>query len=213
MELDGFLLVGGRSRRMGSDKALLELEGLPFAERIAREMPCARVRVAGRARVAALDGVEDLRPGEGPLAGIETALTHCGTEAALIVACDMPFVTRAFLLLVAGRAASAPGRIVVARDPDGRLAPLCGVYPRAALAVAAGLLDSGERKVRALIDRVPTLVLDPDAYAHLPGARELLRNVNTPEEYRAAVVEPGASGSGGMEPLEGPRSHDGSEEP
>src|SRR6185436_6844067 len=106
-----------------------------------------------------LRGVADGRPGCGPLAGIETALSHATTPAALVVACDLPFVSTALLELLVARALEAPGEIVVTEDADARLAPLCGVYPQAAREEAGRLLDAGERRPRALLDRFPSRVL------------------------------------------------------
>ena len=191
MRPDGYLLAGGRSSRMGRDKALLPLGGLPFAERIAREMPVGegRLLVVGRNSIGGLAGIPDLRPGLGPLAGIETALADCRADSALVVACDMPFVTRRLLEWLVDRSAAAPGRVVVPVDGDGRLAPLCGVYPRAALPVARELLDAGERRPRALLERFPSLRVEYAEYGHLPGADRFLRNVNTPEEYASLLEE------------------------
>jgi molybdopterin-guanine dinucleotide biosynthesis protein A len=143
-----------------------------------------RVRIVGRGDEAGLEGVADLRPGEGPLAGIEAALASA-ERAAFVVACDLPLVTAEFLGFVASRAARAPDSIVVPADAEGRVAPLCGVYPATALPTASRLLDAGERRPRALLDAFPSLLIRFEEYAHLPGASHVLRNVNTPEEYRA----------------------------
>jgi molybdopterin-guanine dinucleotide biosynthesis protein A len=187
---EGFLLVGGRSSRMGRDKALLDLGGERFVERIARALGpyVASVRLVGRrGGGCGIAGLEDLRPGEGPLAGIETALAAASGAAAFVVACDLPLVSGELLALLARRAALAPGSIVVPADAGGRVAPLCGVYPAGALPVASGLLDAGERRPRALLDAFPTVLVHFREYAYLPGAKRLLLNVNTPDEYRAIV--------------------------
>ncbi len=192
--LDVFLLAGGQSTRMGRDKAALELDRRTFLETIAdAARPVARsVTVVGREGASAgLPAVPDLRPGSGPLAGIETALSHATTEAALVIACDVPLVSTALLELLARLAAREPGTIVVPEDADGRLAPLCGVYPAASLGEVTRMLDAGERRPRALVDRFPSRVVVFAHYDHLPRSRDLLRNVNTPEEYRALVGRSG----------------------
>lgn len=190
MRLDAFLLAGGLSTRMGRDKALLAIGGRTFLDRVADAVrPVARsIAVVGRVdRTSGLRGVPDHRPACGPLAGIETALAHATTPAALVVACDLPLVSTALVELLVARSSEAPGAIVVTEDADGRLAPLCGVYPVAALGETARLLDAGERRPRALLERFPSRVVPFADYAHLPGAPLLLRNVNTPEEYEAAI--------------------------
>jgi molybdopterin-guanine dinucleotide biosynthesis protein A len=188
VRLDAFLLAGGRSTRMGRDKATLAVEGRTFLDRVAdavRPLACS-VSVVGRVEATSgLTGVPDGRPGFGPLAGIETALAHATTPAAIVVACDLPLISTALVELLVARSREAPGAIVVTEDADGRLAPLCGVYPKAALEEAGRLLDAGERRPRALVDRFPSRVVAFADYAHLPGARRLLRNVNTPEDYES----------------------------
>jgi molybdopterin-guanine dinucleotide biosynthesis protein A len=187
---DAFLLAGGRSSRMGRDKALLGVGPLTFLEAVARAArPLARsITVVGReGEAGGYPAVADLRPGLGPLAGIETALSRAETDVAIVLACDLPLVTAELLELLAARAAGAPGAIVVARDAGGRLAPLCGLYPTAARESVSRLLDAGERRPRALLDSRPTVVVDYCEYAHLPAAERLLLNVNTPEEYEALV--------------------------
>ena len=174
---------------MGRDKAMLELEGTSFLERIAATMRplVASVRVVGRAGdIENLPSIEDLRPGLGPLAAIETALAAAAGVDVLVVACDLPLISTALLALVVECARSAPGSIAVPLDSEGRLAPLAAVYPTSALARVASLLDAGERKPRALLDIIPTVVLPFEDYANLPGALHLLRNVNTPEDWDRA---------------------------
>jgi molybdenum cofactor guanylyltransferase len=177
---------------MGRDKARLPLGGASFLTRVARALAphVIAVRVVGRSGdEEGFPCVEDTRPGWGPLAGIESALANTAAAAAFVVACDMPLLTTEFLGLVAARAATAPDAIVVPVDAEGRVAHLCGVYPRAALATASRLLDADERRPRALLDAFPSLLIPFDDYAHLASAPHLLRNVNTPAEYAALLGE------------------------
>jgi molybdenum cofactor guanylyltransferase len=192
MPIDGFLLAGGKSSRMGRDKALLAIDGATFVARVARALAphVARVRLVGRScGEEGFGSVEDLRPGSGPLAGIESALAHADRPGVFVVACDLPLLTSEFLGMVARRAESAPTSIVVPLDVEGRVSPLCGVYPRTALEAASRLLDAGERRPRALLDAVPSVLIRFDEYAHLAAAERLLRNVNTPSDYAAILAE------------------------
>jgi molybdopterin-guanine dinucleotide biosynthesis protein A len=183
---DAFLLAGGRSSRMGRDKALLPVDGLTFLERVARAAsPVARtITVIGReGSFAGYRALPDLRPGLGPLAAIETALSSATTPAALVVACDLPLVSTALLELLLDVAAAETESIVVPEDAAGRPSPLCALYPRASRGTAARLLDEGERRPRALLAAYPTRVVRFAEYRHLPRAERLLENVNTPGDY------------------------------
>ena len=105
LQVGGYVLAGGRSSRMGRDKALLELAGKPLIEHAVTKLRrvCAEVHIlagaegehAGLARYAPL--VHDLHPGCGPISGIEAALTHTTHDWNLILAVDVPFLPTALL--------------------------------------------------------------------------------------------------------------------
>jgi len=148
----GFVLVGGASSRMGRDKALLPYEGTVLAERIAREVeavagavilvgPPERYQHLGR-RV-----VPDLRPGNGPLGGVEAALTASAADWNLIVACDMPRVTAALLGELMERAERSAADCLVPFSAPGRPEALCAVYHRRCLRAVTAALDANLRKV------------------------------------------------------------------
>ncbi len=180
---------GGRSSRMGTDKVLVELEGRTFLERVvAAILPVApSVTLIGReSAIEGLPAVPDLRGGLGPLAGIETALSICGSERALVVACDLPFVTTDFLALLLARSEARPAAAIVPLDSDGRVSPLCAIYPGSALPLVTELLDAGERTPRALLVRIEADLVPFADYSQLDGAADLLRNVNTPADLSLA---------------------------
>ena len=101
----GYVLVGGRSSRMGRDKAMLPFHGATLAQWIAKQV----AEAAGSAMLVgnASTGIADLYPSEGPVGGILTALAHSDADWNLIVACDMPQADAPFLrrLLDAARSA------------------------------------------------------------------------------------------------------------
>ena len=182
MDAAGFVLAGGRSSRMGRDKALLELEGQALLERAARRVLAAAgsVAVVGMPERHARFGwpvVEDLRPGEGPLAGIEAALASpYAADWNLIVACDMPHLDAALLeRLLAEARLQRPDCVVAqsARGPE----PLCAVYARGFLDVARRQLDAGRRKVSDAFEGLQVVHL----WADKPAA---MINVNTPADWR-----------------------------
>src|SRR5262249_48484694 len=98
----GYVLVGGRSSRMGRDKALLPHHGLALAAGVAREVEhaagqCALIGDPMRYQELGYPIIQDLYPGEGPLGGILTALSHSQSDWNIILACDMPRITHEFL--------------------------------------------------------------------------------------------------------------------
>ena len=184
--VEAFLLAGGQSRRMGRDKAAMSFDSSTFAETIAATVRpvVSTTTIVGRAEpLGGLRAVSDLRPGCGPLAGIETALSVCASQFALVLACDIPLVSRELVEFLFDEAFRRSLSIVVPLDAGGRVSPLCGVYPKAALPTVSALLDAGERMPRALFRAFSTIEVPFEDYAHLPRARDLLRNVNTPEDY------------------------------
>ena len=178
----GYVLAGGRSVRMGRDKALLVLEGETLVERCLRKLSevCAEVAIAGGAEALARFGrvVADAEAGCGPLGGIVAALRESRFEWNVFVPVDVPFVPVSCLKeLVA--AAMGSGEAAMARV-DGKLQPLCGVYPKTMLPVLQRELAEGRWKVALAVAAAgPVRVVD------FADAR-WFRNVNTPEEFAAA---------------------------
>lgn len=189
LEIEGFILMGGASSRMGTEKALLELDGKRFIERIADELSRAvkSVRTIGaRREIGRLQNAPDVYTQWGALGGLHAALDACRAEWAAVSACDLPFVTGELFV----RLASLSGEdfdAVIPVQPDGRVEPLCALYRRAAcLPVAQALIESGERRPRALLERIRTRRVTTDELADLPDAQLFFTNVNTPEDYEQA---------------------------
>jgi molybdopterin-guanine dinucleotide biosynthesis protein A len=179
----GFVLVGGRSSRMGRDKAMMEFGESTLVEHVARLLNrvCGSVVLVGcpeRYRAIPYPAIPDVRPEQGPLGGIQAALSASVREWNLIVACDMPAITLELLELLVDATRECAGDSIVAVSPDGRLQPLCAVYRRRCLGVVSGLLGRG---VRRMSDAIPQLgaVLLPIRSA------ESFRNLNTLEDWSA----------------------------
>ncbi|HEX2038649.1 MAG TPA: formate dehydrogenase accessory sulfurtransferase FdhD [Acidimicrobiales bacterium] len=175
----GLLLTGGRSRRFGSDKARIPIDGVPNAQRLADVLTTALdgpVYEVGPGHTSLPTAPED-RPGEGPLAAIAAgarALLAAGHDGpAVVLACDLPLADEALVRFLAEQ----PGTTVPV--VDGRPQPLCARYDGPALAAAPRLVAGGARAVNALLDVVPLrLVDDVDPRA--------LLDVDTPEDLARA---------------------------
>ena len=184
-----FVLAGGKSSRMGQDKAFLEMGGrilLAHAMGLA-EAVAGSVRLVGSAEKFASFGpvVEDLYPGQGPLAGIHAALTASVTDLNLIMAVDMPFLQPAFLHYLLKQARGGTAVVVVPRSAGG-WQPLCAVYRREFAAVAERSLQAGQNKVDSLFAEVSIRAIEPEELEQNGFAQDMFRNLNTQQDWQAA---------------------------
>src|SRR5439155_1843036 len=175
--------TGGRSTRMGRDKSVLPIGGVPMAVIVARVLAA-----AGAARVVAVGGdrsalgalglevVPDPRQGDGPLAGISAAL-HAGADfdAVVVLACDLVDASALGVRRVLAALGDATDADVAVPVVDGRPEPLHAAWRPSAVTTVDLALDAGERAVHAVFDRLTTVEvadLDPAWF----------RNVNLPEQ-------------------------------
>ena len=184
-----FVLAGGKSSRMGSDKAFLRLgeetllsQALKTACAVARE-----VRIVGDVKKFAAFGrvVEDVYRDRGPLGGIHAALSSTMTDLNLMLAVDLPFVGAKFLKYLLVRAREPGITVTVPRAGSG-LQPLCAVYRSEFAEVAERSLRDGKNKIDALFETVPTCVIEQVELVQAGFSVEMFRNLNTPEEFEMA---------------------------
>ena len=188
----GGVLVGGQSRRFGSDKATAHVGGRSMAAlavRTLREVSDPVVLLGGDGRLAtrmALPWREDARPGCGPLAGVASGLlwaAELDRPGLLVLACDLPLVTPVLMKTIFDAAEPDVDAVVTHLDPPD-VQPLCAWYGPTSLPVVEASLESGEYSMRSLLARLRVRTL---AEAGTPEpVRPLLLNVNTPEELVAA---------------------------
>lgn len=191
LEVEGFILVGGESSRMGTDKASLKLDGRNFVERIQKALSSITTRtslVGAKERWLTrtqFPVVADIYVKWGALGGLHAALAACRAEWAAIVACDLPFVTGELFVRLASLRDNFDA--VVPVQADGRKQPLCALY-RAEVCRehAEELIISGMRRPRALLDTVDARLVAFEELMDLDGASHLFINVNTPEDYADA---------------------------
>jgi len=189
--LDGIVLAGGQSRRLGADKALLSLGGAPLLQTVVQRVSevCPRVIVAvdrpGRYRRLRLPArfVADASPGLGPLSGLQSGLRACSMEYALVVACDLPFLNVELLRYMAGLPRSY--QALVPRSA-GRDHPLHAVYARSCLPEVDALLAAGGGSMQQLLDRLDVRRLDErDLHQIDPNGLSLL-NLNEEADLERA---------------------------
>ncbi len=185
-DLVGAVLTGGSSRRMGRDKALIEIEGVAMVDRVAAALAaagCSNVVAVGPRQLAGnLAHVDDLHPGEGPLGGVLTAMGSMRSLGSwlCVVACDLPWLDvdsidalyQAAVSSVALGQNAAEVDVVVARTD--RIEPLCALWnPRCRDSVQQ-VFDSGQRSLLEVFKVLNVI--------EVPVRPLALRNVNTPED-------------------------------
>lgn len=186
-------MAGGASRRMGTDKSRLELNGETFTDRIAREIckVAESVSLVGThpGSQSNLKPIADVYPNWGALGGVHAALAACSASWALVVACDFPLVSSELFLYLSSLREDHDA--VAPIQDDGIPQPLCALYlVQPCLALAEQMIKSGERKPIALLQSVRTCWVSFLELSTLRGANHFFENINTPEDY-ARVREKG----------------------
>jgi molybdopterin-guanine dinucleotide biosynthesis protein A len=186
----GFILVGGASSRMGTDKAALRLEGRSFVQRIAEELLLVTDSVTligqdSKTLEPNLPSAPDVYGNWGALGGVHAALYASKSPWSLIVACDLPFVTAGLFARLADLRDDFEA--VAAIQKDGRPQPLAALYRNdPCLERAEQLIKSGERRPIALLQSVRTRWTDFSELQELPGSEHFFDNINTPQDYEQA---------------------------
>ncbi|MSR63256.1 MAG: molybdenum cofactor guanylyltransferase [Planctomycetes bacterium] len=183
----GAVFCGGASRRMGRDKALLELDGEPLVRRAARVLGAVVPRVLlasgceSRYPELGLECVLDCEPGAGPLAGLAAVLARlerAPVAYACVLACDLPYADGDVFRLLLECARESGAELVLPESEKG-LEPLCAVVHRAALPAVRAALDAGARRMDSFHECVRMVRVRAEAFQ--PGP-----NLNTREDFLAA---------------------------
>lgn len=183
-QIDGAVLAGGKSSRMGSDKALLEFRGKPFIQRAVESMQQVFDRVAVispyRREYDFLDVpiVPDLVSDCGPLGGIFTALESAKSDRVFVAPCDSPMLSAELIRRILVRAG---GRSAVA-SIGGRTQPLIGQFKKKDLLVLKDLLARGMYRVHIFAETIQAEIIDVSPLFP-PWKLNPLANVNTPQDY------------------------------
>lgn len=201
ISIEGFVLAGGRSRRMGRDKSNLLLGGKTLIERSAAALSAIADSVyavgdwADETTLLKVIADEPVKGGSNAaIIGLYTALFHAKTEWAAILACDLPFVSGELLkrmatLSTALASGSNGVAVILPRQLDGRIQPLCGLYQiERCLAVVEQMLADKKWSLQYLPERIKSHIIPFSEISDLPGAELFFDNLNTPEDYEAAIA-------------------------
>jgi molybdopterin-guanine dinucleotide biosynthesis protein A len=191
-DIAAFILAGGKSTRMGTDKAFLEVGGRTL---LSRALDVAATVTEDVAIVG--DGskffplgrvVEDLYPEQGPLGGIHAALASSHAALNLMLAVDMPYLETDFLQYLVSEASRSSALVTVPRIERG-WQPLCAVYRRDFAAVAEDALRKHKNKITALFGQVETRTINQEEMARLNFSEAMFRNLNLPADLIAEENE------------------------
>ena len=188
MDFSAALLAGGRSSRMGRDKAFLEIDGIPLWRRqlqTLRELGPSEIFLAGPTQSewieSGLETVVDAKTDAGPLGGLVAVLRRCKSTRLLVLAVDLPNMTSEFLKQLLAMC-SNNGGVVPKRNE--RFEPLAAVYPARCLALAESCLNAGEYSLQQLMRRATDAGLMTTK--EIADAEEsLFFNLNTPADLAA----------------------------
>ncbi|MDD2500058.1 MAG: molybdenum cofactor guanylyltransferase [Geobacter sp.] len=186
-DITGVILVGGKSRRMGLDKAFLVVDGVPIIERLLSSLQgCFKhLLLVGdqpeRFGPYNIPVVPDIYPGSS-LGGLYTGLHAAKTDRIFVASCDIPFPNPELIRLIC---AEAEGYDAVVPATENGLEPLFALYGKSCLAAMQAALEAEQYRITEVLQQLQTRTIGPELLARIDlGGRSLL-NLNTPDEYIA----------------------------
>lgn len=188
-KVTGVVLAGGASRRMGRDKAFLNLGGRPLIRVVIQRMKdvCDEVMIVAGERGSyeslGVRVVTDRFAGVGVLGGLHAGLAAASHDVTLAVACDMPFLNPDLLRAFVGW---IEGYDVALLRQDGEVEPLHGAYRRTCLHPIEDAIRAGERRIVSFFPRVRVRSVTPEEVAAIDPQLRSFRNINTPEQWERA---------------------------
>jgi molybdopterin-guanine dinucleotide biosynthesis protein A len=189
MPVTGVILAGGKSRRMGRDKAFLPFGTGMLVERVIevlRQVTEDVILITNTPELYQRFGLpmfSDVIPEAGSLGGVYTGLVSVKTSYSLCLACDMPFVKPAFLRFLCEMAAEAD--VVIPRNAED-FQPLCAVYSQVCQEPIRQKIDAGRLKITGFFDQVRVRVIEGELLTRYDPHDAMFFNANTPEEYERA---------------------------
>lgn len=183
----GVILAGGKSSRMGTDKALLTWQGKPFIQHVAQVLQHVFTQVViSSDRVSAysflnLPVIPDTYKECGPVGGIHSALVHTSADGVFVCSCDMPYLSVEVVKKILQHITLQ--EVTFGSDGE-RLHPLLGIYPKWILPTIQAELDQGSRRVLSFISKVPHSIVDVSEFKHQ------LRNINTTQDSDQQAMLP-----------------------
>lgn len=186
MRIGCAILAGGKSSRMGTDKALLEYDGKNFIKRLCDELDFFEEKIIARGNRSDIkdiswDIIPDIYPDHGPVGGLHAVLSICESDAVFCVSCDMPLLQVSLVKTLCGYMEDEIDAVIAVTE-DGRKHPLCGIYRKSILPVLEEQILADNNRVMAALNKIRTeyVILD------CQNSRQL-KNINMPEDYLAIL--------------------------
>jgi molybdenum cofactor guanylyltransferase len=196
MDIEAYILIGGRSSRLGRDKAFVEISGMTLAQRALETVRTSGIAskigfVAGSETQFAIEALTlaapfifDMVEGRGPLGGLHAALSYAQTEWIFLLACDYPFISPDLPRFLAGCISDEFGA-VVPEQLDGRLQPLCAFYKVKEARLVVDELIHAQRvppPMSEVVDALTPRIVRHTDYSHLADSSHFFLNLNTPDD-------------------------------
>jgi molybdopterin-guanine dinucleotide biosynthesis protein A len=184
---NGYILAGGKSSRMGTDKGLLLFEGKPMIQYVIEQMQPIfdkLVIVANNPEYAkfGLEVIPDLIKDIGPAGGIYTALHHSEAKLNFMVSCDMPFVTQEAIAFIVK---NADENQIVLLENQGKLEPLFGLYAKDCEAVWLQLIQQKTIKLQDMVSYFKLKIIPIENNEIFTSS--FFKNINTKEDFNNAL--------------------------
>jgi molybdenum cofactor guanylyltransferase len=191
-ELAAFVLAGGKSSRMGRDKAFLSFGGETLLSRALKLASAVAERVSVVGDVTKFAGfgpvVTDIYADRGPLGGIHAALSATSAEQNLILAVDLPFLDLRFVEYLVAEAQKSAVMVTVPHIGGG-FQPLCAIYRRDFRSLADEALRNGKNKIDLLFAEINPRIIAEGEFVRSGFSAEMFRNLNTPQDVAQAAMQ------------------------
>ena len=184
-DISGFILAGGKSSRLGTDKALLMVQDEPLMIRMKKLIDpfCKTVKISGQSadyKFLKVNMIPDLFQGCGPVSGIFSSLKHSPTEWNLLISVDTPFINNELIQFLISEIGEYD---CIIPEHDGGIEPLIGLYNRQILSQLEEIINQGEYKLQRVLAKMNTHYLDCNFLVQ--KYPRLFFNINRPEDYNS----------------------------
>lgn len=183
VKLGCVILAGGKSSRMGSDKAFLEWNGKNFIKRLTDELDFFEEKMIAHGnrreiKKTTWSVIEDIYPDRGPIGGLHAALTACNSDALFCVTCDVPLVQCSLVTFLQNQLDETCDAVVPMAE-DGRHHPLCAIYRKTTASAFKKQIEEGNNRIMNALEHMRVKFVRVE---DVELACQLF-NVNTQEDY------------------------------